>query len=118
MASEIIKMQCDCKVKDIQELCEIIGEELKAEFLHKKDVETGTGTVILLAFEKMYFRVESYVSLTIMLTEERLIQTADIIGSGGGSGKQRSAQPQICRSGQCAAAASGAQQGTRSRPHA
>ena len=67
-------------------LNEIIGEELKAEFLHKKDVETGTGTVILLAFEKMYFRVESYVSLTIMLTEDRLVQTADIIGSGGGRG--------------------------------
>ena len=86
MASEIIKLQCDCKVKDIEELCDIIGKEIIAEFLHKKVVEMGTGTVILLAFEKLYFRVESYVSLTIMLTEDRLVQTADIIGSGGGGG--------------------------------
>lgn len=86
MASEIIKMQCDCKVKDIQELCDILGKEISAEFLHKKVVEMGTGTAILLAFEKYYFRTGSYTSLTIMLTEDRLVQTADIIGSGGGGG--------------------------------
>jgi len=86
MASEIIKMQCDCKVKDIEELCEIIGKGIDAEFLHKKVVEMGTGTAVLLAFEKYYFRTASYASLTIMLTEDRLVQTADIIGSGGGGG--------------------------------
>ena len=86
MASEIIKMQCDCKVKDVQELCDVIGKEISAEFLHKKVVEMGTGTAVLLAFEKYYFRTGSYTSLTIMLTEDRLVQTADIIGSGGGGG--------------------------------
>ena len=84
MANEIIKMQCDCKIKDIQELCEIIGKEVKAEFLHKKMLEMGAGTVILLVFEKYFFRTGSYTSLTIMLSEDKLTQTADIIGSGGG----------------------------------
>ena len=56
MASEIIKMQCDCKVKDIEELCEIIGKGIDAEFLHKKVVEMGTGTAVLLVFEKYYFK--------------------------------------------------------------
>lgn len=86
MASEIIKMQCDCKVKDIEELCEIIGKGIDAEFLHKKVVEMGIGTAVLLAFEKYYCRIDCLASLTIMLTEERLIQTADIISSGGKGG--------------------------------
>lgn len=86
MASEIIKMQCECKAKDIQELCDILGKEINAEFLHKKVVEMGTGIACLLVFEKLYFRVDSYVSLTIMMTEDRLLQTADIISSGGKGG--------------------------------
>ena len=79
-------MKCDCKMKDIQELCEILGKELNAEFLHKKIVEMGTGTVALSVFEKYYFRIGCLASISIMLTEERLVQTADIISVGGQGG--------------------------------
>jgi len=40
----------------------------------------------LLSFEKYFMRNGSYASLTVLLTENGNVQTADIIGSGGGEG--------------------------------
>ena len=41
---------------------------------------------ILICFEEYYYRVESAVSLTVMLTQEENSQDAFIIGFGGGHG--------------------------------
>lgn len=41
---------------------------------------------LLLVYEKFYFRISSYASLTLLLTEQGDRQTAHIITSGGGSG--------------------------------
>lgn len=46
----------------------------------------GDSTVLLLSYEKIFVRTSSYASLTVLLKEDGLTQTADIITSGGGSG--------------------------------
>ena len=46
----------------------------------------GNAFVMLLSFERYYWRNGSYASLTVMLTDDGQMQTADIVGSGGGEG--------------------------------
>ena len=41
--------------------------------------------VLLLVYEKYFFRVNSYATLTILLTEQGETQTAQIVSSGGGN---------------------------------
>lgn len=45
-----------------------------------------TTEVWLLVYEKYYFRINSYASLTVLLTQQGGEQSAQIIASGGGSG--------------------------------
>ena len=45
---------------------------------------------MLLVYEKYFFRVNSYASLTVLLTEQGETQTAQIVSSGGGDGGFRS----------------------------
>lgn len=47
---------------------------------------TENGVILLLSYEKLFLRTGSYASLTVLLKEEGLTQTADIIASGGGTG--------------------------------
>lgn len=49
-------------------------------------VQKAGGKAILICFEEYYYRVESAVSLTVMLTQEENSQDAFIIGFGGGHG--------------------------------
>ena len=49
-------------------------------------VQKAGGTANLICFEEYYYRVESAVSLTVMLTQEDNSQDAFIIGFGGGHG--------------------------------
>lgn len=48
--------------------------------------ELAGAVVWLLVFERYYFRVGSYASLTVLLTEAEGRQIAELIGSGGGNG--------------------------------
>lgn len=49
-------------------------------------VQKAGGKAILICFEEYYYRVESAVSLSVMLTQEENSQDAFIIGFGGGHG--------------------------------
>lgn len=85
MGNTVIKMK-GCHTTDIKNLAGILKREINADLISESCQEFDKTTVILLCFEKYYFRVGSYASLTVMLTEYESQQTADIIGFGGGSG--------------------------------
>ena len=85
MGNTVIKMK-GCHATDIKNLAWILRKEINADLVSESCQEFDKTTVILLCFEKFYWRVGSYASLTVMLTEHESLQTADIIGFGGGSG--------------------------------
>ncbi|MDE5996265.1 MAG: hypothetical protein K2G56_05040 [Eubacterium sp.] len=85
MGSVNIKMKGN-KVKSIKELSRILESEIRAELVAKSQRSYDDVHVVLLSFEKYFMRNGSYASLTVMLTENEDVQTADIIGSGGGEG--------------------------------
>lgn len=62
-------------------MTEISGELVTENWRHFDDCE-----VVLLVFEKLYWRNRSYANLTVLLTETEEDQTADIVGSGGREG--------------------------------
>lgn len=70
----------------IAEMADILKRELDAELVNESQRHLGDAIVILLTLERYFFRNGNYASLTVMLTECEGVQTADIIGSGGGSG--------------------------------
>lgn len=86
MAGATIKMNCKTATTGIRELAFALKKGINAELTCECWRNMNCATVLLLSFEKYYFRVGGYVSLTIMITEEGSIQTADIVGSGGGEG--------------------------------
>lgn len=57
-----------------------------AELVYYNKRTLGSGKLVLLVYEKYYIRNGSYASLTILLTEENGMQTAEIVPSGGGEG--------------------------------
>ena len=63
--------------KDLPDMAELIGIHAHGSVGNQ---------AILLSCERYYFRNGSYASLNIMLTEFDGVQTADIVGSGGGEG--------------------------------
>jgi len=66
-----------------EEICDAIG----AELITKDVVDLGEGKKsVLIAFEEYFFRNSQYASLNIMLTDDGYVQTAVVVGSGGGSG--------------------------------
>lgn len=85
MSSVNIKMKGN-KVKSVKELSHILESEIRAELVAKSLRSFDDANIILLSFEKYFMRNGSYASLTVMLTENGDLQTADIIGSGGGEG--------------------------------
>lgn len=85
MSNTIIKMK-GYYDSGIRNLADILRREIGADLISESSQEFSDGAVILLCFEKYYFRTGSYASLTILLTERESQQTADIIGSGGGAG--------------------------------
>lgn len=56
-----------------------------AEQVFHQELQFGDTNVCLLVYEKYYFRVNSYASLTVLLTQCGGRQAAQIIASGGGS---------------------------------
>lgn len=55
-----------------------------AEAVFEKKQRFGETEVWLLVYEKYFFRVNSFASLTVLLTEEAGAQTAQMVVSGGG----------------------------------
>lgn len=85
MSNTILKMK-GYYDSGIRNLADILKREIGADLISENCQEFSDGAVILLCFEKFYFRTGSYASLTIQLTERNSQQTADIIGYGGGAG--------------------------------
>ena len=72
--------------KSIQEISGVLKREINAELIAESQRNYGDVNIALLSFEKYFMRNGSYASLTVLLTEDEIKQTADIIGSGGGEG--------------------------------
>ncbi|WP_425539294.1 DUF6054 family protein [Microaceticoccus formicicus] len=70
----------------IVELSAILENQIGADLITKTGRVAGDLTVILMCFEKFYFRTGSYAGLTIMLSESPEEQIADVVGFGGGDG--------------------------------
>lgn len=85
MSCEVIKMSGH-RAAGIQEMANVLKEALRDELISESWRSLDGLSVVLLSFEKYFFRNGSYASLTVMLTETADTQTADIIGSGGGEG--------------------------------
>ena len=69
-------------------IAENLRKELTAEMENIRAFSRGTegNQAVLFSGEKYFFRNNSYASLNILFTEFDGVQTADIIGSGGGEG--------------------------------
>ena len=86
MASVVKKMECYNIRKSVKDLGEDLKEKIKAERVCDDYKVLVNAFVMLLSFERYYWRNGSYASLTVMLTDDGQMQTADIVGSGGGEG--------------------------------
>lgn len=85
MSCLVIKMTGNHE-KEMEELAGILKSHMPGELVTERLRYYENCKVLLLVFEKFYFRNGSYANLTVLLTETRVYQTADIIGSGGGEG--------------------------------
>lgn len=73
---------------DLSAVAETLYRELdrSAEIICFTSRGAADSQAILISGEKFFFRNGSYASLSVMLTEFDGVQTADIVGSGGGEG--------------------------------
>ncbi len=85
MGSINIKMTGNGTV-NIRRLAALLKNEIDAELISENWRGLDGFNVVLLSFERYFFRNGSYASLAVMLTEYGDVQTADIVGSGGGEG--------------------------------
>ena len=85
MSSTSIKMRAE-RAASIRALANALKREINAELIAESWRSLDGIQVVLLCFEKFFLRNGSYASLTVMLTESETMQTADIVGSGGGEG--------------------------------
>lgn len=74
------------RAADIRIVADTLKKEINAELVCENWHKLNEVIIGLLSFEKFYFRNGSYASLTIMLMQNENVQTADIVGSGGGEG--------------------------------
>ena len=86
MSSKIIRMQRPAQ-GELSEIAARLEKELwRAEPIGKTCRSCSGGHAVMLNFEKLYFRNGSYAGLAVLLTDFNGLQTADIVGSGGGEG--------------------------------
>lgn len=86
MAS-VFKLRNMFPKKKIIELAEFIKDNFDGELVCSEYQDLNDNTkVLVMNYEKYYFRVSSYVGLTIVITEYNGVQTAIITGFGGGGG--------------------------------
>ena len=82
MASKMITMYAEKKY-ELSEIREEMKRNLEAEFGGEAEHELGETKTLLLIWERWYIRTGSYASVSVLLTEFRGYQCADIISSGG-----------------------------------
>ena len=85
MATLTIRMTARerCDLQKIQDAIGAIDEmELCKQIVHGAE----DSCVLLLVYEKYFYRVKSYASLTVLVTHHNGVQTVDIVPSGGGEG--------------------------------
>ncbi len=82
--ADVIKMNCVRKHEELSVIADKMKEEVWSELVC--DERKNDNKIIFLCFEEYYFRVNSYVALSILLTEDDNGQNAIITGVGGGSG--------------------------------
>ena len=85
MAGTTIRMNAK-KEKSLQQIHEKLHYIVGAEQISKSAQIINNVTIWTLVYEKYYFRVGSYTSATIALTEYGEDQTACVVSSGGGAG--------------------------------
>ena len=88
MSSMIIKMRGNHE-KSINEVAAVLRSRIPGlfgELVTENWRHFDNCKVVLLVFEKLYLRNDNYANLTVLLTETKEEQTADIVGSGGGAG--------------------------------
>ncbi len=86
MAS-VFKLRNMSSKKNITELAETIKDNFDGELVCSEYQDLNDNTkVLVMNYEKYYFRVSSYVGLSIIVTEYNGTQTAVITGFGGGGG--------------------------------
>lgn len=85
MAGLTIRMTAE-KQHSLQEIHQKIHLIVGAEQVAKLEYRIGEGSAWLLVYEKYFFRVGGYASLTVLLAEKEETQTADLVSSGGGEG--------------------------------
>lgn len=85
--ANVFKLKNDFPNKKVTQLAGIIEERFDGELVCNELQELNDNTkVLVMNYEKYYFRVSSYVGLTIVITEFNVSQTAIITGFGGGNG--------------------------------
>lgn len=86
MAS-VFKLRNMSADKSITELAGIIEDNFDGELVCSEYQDLNDNTkVLIMNYEKYYFRVSSYVGLSVVITEHNGAQTAVITGFGGGGG--------------------------------
>ena len=85
MSSTKIKM-IGKSPRGIREIADDLRWEIKAELVDQICRKVNGADVMVLLFEKLYFRNGSYAGLMVMLTEQGEEKLADIVGFGGGEG--------------------------------
>lgn len=85
--ANVYKLKNNFPNKKVTELAKYIEENFDGELVCNELQELNDNTkVLVMNYEKYYFRVKSYVGLTIVITEYNGAQTAVITGFGGGDG--------------------------------
>lgn len=70
----------------IEDLPVKLKSEMNADLVDVSWRSIDKVTVVLMVFERYFWRTSSYASLTIMLMDYEGNQTIDIVASGGGEG--------------------------------
>lgn len=86
MKKAMIQMICNNASVGILELAEILKAEIQGGLVYENCRDLNSAIVVLMNFERYYFRSGNCAGLTVMLTEKEGTQTADIIGFSGGEG--------------------------------
>ncbi|MGO1581142.1 MAG: DUF6054 family protein [Peptoniphilaceae bacterium] len=85
MQDNIIKMTRQ-KELELESIIEILKEKIKGELISKVYENIKGVKIVLLNFEKYYFRTGGKAGLSILLTEDNNFQKVSLIGFAGGGG--------------------------------
>ncbi len=83
--SENIRMYGNPRT-NIMTAAQCLESEISGELVEQEVKTINGGKVILMVFEKYFFRNGGYGALTVMLTDDGKSKEAVIIGFGGGNG--------------------------------